>query len=110
MQYTRYQQYVILYVLERIKEADLIIDPREVLYFDEMLSAFCISVEEIESLESLDLIKCRDCIIEMNSEQKKDVRRIFEKMASIDEIIDPREIAVIEMVLGSKTRKDMIAR
>ena len=95
-EYTKKQKYAIAYILMQIIEADTIVHPKEIEYYNSIMKEFAISAEESELIESLEYHTAIQIIKDIASEQQNIALGIFKTMMSIDGNIDPREAAIID--------------
>lgn len=95
-EYTKKQKYAIAYILMQIIEADAIVHPKEIEYFNSIMKEFAISTEESELIESLEYHTAIQIIKDIESKQKNNTLELFRTMISIDGNIDPRETAIID--------------
>ena len=94
--YTQKQKYAIAYILMQIIEADAIVHPKEIEYFNSIMKEFAISTEESELIESLEYHTAIQIIKNIESTEKNNALEMFKTMISIDGNIDPREVAIID--------------
>lgn len=94
--YTQKQKYAIAYILMQIIEADAIVHPKEIEYFNSIMKEFAISTEESELIESLEYHTAIQIIKDIESTEKNNALEMFKTMISIDGNNDPREVAIID--------------
>lgn len=96
MEYTAIEKMAIVFFLNKIMEADSIIDRREVEFMDEMYEHLCVVDTDLSLLEMMDLEFCKGIISAMAPEKLEYARKLFEGMALSDGYYDPSERALIE--------------
>lgn len=96
MDFTTIERMSIVFFLNKIMEADSIIDSREVAYMDEVYERLSVVDSELSMLEMMDLEYCKGIISAMNSEKLDFAKKLFEEMALSDCYYDPAERALIE--------------
>lgn len=96
MEYTTIEKMAIVFFLNKIIEADSIIDRREVELMDQMYEYLSVVDTDLSLLEMMDLEFCKGIISAMAPEKRENVRKLFEEMALSDGYYDPAERALIE--------------
>jgi uncharacterized tellurite resistance protein B-like protein len=81
-------------------DADFVIHEKESEFLNNIFESFKITESEVSIISSLDLIQCKQVVREMDCEKKQYAINLFEKMASCDGYIDPREMRIIEEFKG----------
>lgn len=94
-QLTKSQQYAVISILIKIMEADGIIDPNEIRFMNQVLEEFQISEQEMELIDSVDILKSVSTLRGINAAIKDAVLKLFVGMAECDGYADPRELEVI---------------
>lgn len=92
---TKPQQYAVVSILIKIMEADGIIDPNEIRFMNQVLEEFQISEQEMELLDSFDILTSVSALRGLDSAIKDAVIKVFVGMAECDGYADPRELEVI---------------
>ena len=93
--YTTQEKYAVINILIQIIEADTIIHEKEIEYMNQILSELSITLRDIEYIEELDTSHCINIVKNMAQDKKDYAVNMFRTMISIDNRIDPRELAVI---------------
>lgn len=94
-QLTKPQQYAVISILIKIMEADGIIDPHEIRFMNQVLEEFQISEQEMELIDSFDILKSVSALRGLDATIKDTVLKLFVGMAECDGYADPRELEVI---------------
>ena len=98
MMFTDNEKYAVIAILTLIMEADTIIHPKEVEFMDEMMERLNICINDLDHMEMNDLHLCKKIILTMTRNKQEIVKGLFQKMAEIDGIIDPRETDIINQI------------
>ena len=96
MEYTTIEKMAIVFFLNKIMEADSIIDRREVEFMDAMYERLSVVDTELSLLEMMDLEFCKGIISAMDPEKLENARQLFVGMALSDGYYDPAERTLIE--------------
>lgn len=94
-QLNKSQQYAVISILIKIMEADGIIDPHEIRFVNQVLEEFQISEQEMELIDSFDILKSVSALRVLDATRKDAVLKLFVGMAECDGYADPRELEVI---------------
>ena len=86
----------IIFFLNKIMEADTIIDPREVKFLDEMYEKLMVIEQDLPRLEMMDLEYSTSIISAMLPEKIQFAKEAFSEMAICDGYYDPREKRLID--------------
>lgn len=95
-QLTKSQQYAVISILIKIMEADGIIDPNEIRFMNQVLEEFQIFEQEIELIDTFDILKSVSTLRGINAAIKDAVLKLFIGMAECDGYSDPRELEIIQ--------------
>lgn len=96
MEFSSIEKMAIIFFLNKIMEADSIIDPREVSFLDEMYGRLAVKEEDISRLEMMDLEYSKSIISRLPVEKLQFAKESFAGMALSDDYYDPRERALID--------------
>ena len=98
-EYTDIERYALFFILMRIMEADYIIDEREKILLNRLFVEFEIKEYEISIISNMEQRQCELIIKEIESSKKEFAVSLFNKMAMADNVLDSRELAIIERIL-----------
>ena len=96
MEFTSIEKMSIIFFLNKIMEADMIIDPREVKFLNAMYRKLSVTEEDFPRLEMMDLEYCKSIISRMEESKLLFAKEVFRDMALCDEYFDPRERTLID--------------
>ncbi len=96
MVFTSIEKMAIIFFLNKIMEADSIIDPREVCFLDDMYDRLGVREKDLSRLEMMDLEYCKSIITGLQLDKLEFAKESFAGMALSDDYYDPRERALIE--------------
>lgn len=96
MDFSTIEKMAIVFFLNKIMEADSIIDCREVEFMDQMYERLSVSESELSMLEMMDLEYSKGIISAMDSEKLEYAKGLFEGMALSDCYYAPSEKCLIE--------------
>ncbi len=95
LEYTINEKAAIINVLSLIMEADNVLHPNEIAFMDKIMKDMKITVSDLDHMEVSDFNISRSIIGDMSPGKKQEVKRIFNDMASVDGVVDPRELDII---------------
>ena len=92
---------IIFRILNLIMKADFVINPAEVEYLDKIFDSFQMKLSEFDHMEDVELEELKKGFSLFAAETKEYAKKIFMEMAECDGYVDPREIDVIQSIIGS---------
>ncbi len=96
MEYTSVEKMAIIFFLNKIMEADSIIDPRELEFLDGIYEKLGVTEIDLPRMEMMDLEYSRKVISELTPDKLAFAKDSFKGMAMSDEFYDPKEKVLIE--------------
>ena len=96
MEFNSIEKMAIIFFLNKIMEADTIIDPREVEFLDQMYVRLAVTEQDLPRLEMMDLEYSAKIISGMMPDKIQFAKEAFSEMAVCDGFYDPREKKLIE--------------
>lgn len=77
-------------------EADTILHPKEIEYMNSIMENLQIVVSDLDHLEMKDYNLDKQTVKNMPTEKRLETMALFQRMAEIDGIVDPRELDIID--------------
>lgn len=94
------EKYAIINILSAIMEADTVIHPKEVEYMNSVMESLQIVVSDLDHLEIQDFWLDRQIIRDMPNDKRTEAKKLFMEMAECDGYVDPREMELIQTIIG----------
>ena len=98
--FTLTEKYAIINILSAIMEADTVIHPKEVEYMNSVMESLQIVVSDLDHLEIQDFWLDRQIIRDMPNDKRTEAKKLFMEMAECDGYVDPREMELIQTIIG----------
>lgn len=98
--FTLTEKYAIINILSAIMEADTVIHPKEVKYMNSVMESLQIVVSDLDHLEIQDFWLDRQIIRDMPNDKRTEAKKLFMEMAECDGYVDPREMELIQTIIG----------
>lgn len=98
-EYTDIERYALFFILMSIMEADYIIDECEKTFLNRLFVEFEIKEHEISIISNMEQRQSEHIVKEMVLSKKKFAVNLFNQMAMADDVLDPRELAIIDRIL-----------
>ena len=92
---------IIFTTLSLIMKADFVINPVEVEYLDKVFCLFELELSEFDHMEYVEIEELKTGFSLFATETKDYAKKLFMEMAECDGYVDPREIDVIQSIIGS---------
>lgn len=93
--FTPYEQRIIIAILIAIMEADGIIDPNETTFLDNIINEFGMLQKELDILSEFDLNLVIQDFRKFEKEKKEAAVKLFIDMAKCDGFAHPKELEII---------------
>lgn len=81
-------------------KADFIINPAEVEYVDKIFDSFQLELSEFDHMEDVELEELITGFSFFSNETKEYAKKLFMEMAECDGYVDPREMELIQTIIG----------
>lgn len=96
MKLTKEEKRIVFHILVHIMKADLIEDPREIQFLDNVFQEFNLDIAEFDHMELMDIDYLKGEFSNFSKEKKEYSKKLFYDMAGCDGYVDPREVEIIE--------------
>lgn len=97
---TLLEKRIIFRILNLIMKADFIINPAEVEYVDKIFDSFQLELSEFDHMEDVELEELITGFSFFSNETKEYAKKLFMEMAECDGYVDPREMELIQTIIG----------
>lgn len=91
---------IIFRILNLIMKADHVINPAEVEYLDKIFDSFQMELSEFDHMEDVELEELITGFSFFSTETKEYAKKLFMEMAECDGYVDPREMELIQTIIG----------
>ena len=91
---------IIFRILNLIMKADFIINPAEVEYMDKIFDSFQLELSEFDHMEDVEIEELINGFSFFSTETKEYAKQLFIEMAECDGYVDPREMELIQTIIG----------
>ena len=81
-------------------KADFVINPAEVEYLDNIFNSFQLELSEFDHMEDVELGELINGFSFFSDETKEYAKKLFLEMAECDGYVDPREMELIQTIIG----------